>query len=129
MKRLIFLKVADANPDNKKLKAAELAKLEQKELASVFKAFRSGIKPIKEIKILEEIVDKPQVIIDFPEDKYHPVHDLLRSIECVEIIDANLPLTEAELKAREKKKKEVDFEIIPDDEVKILKAKMAKYKR
>ncbi len=129
MKRLIFLKVADANPDDKKMKAAELVKLEDKALASAIKSFKDGIKPNKDIKVIQEIPEKPQVVIEFPEAQYHPVHDLLRSIGCVEIIDAILPLTEAEIKARDKKKKEVDFEIVPDAEVKKLKAKMAKYTR
>src|SRR5271170_564595 len=106
MKRLIFLKVADANPDDKKLKAADLEKAKQKVLASAIKSFKDGIKPNKDIKVIQEIAEKPQVVIEFPEAQYHPVHDLLRSIGCVEIIDSVLPLTEAEIKSRDKKKKE-----------------------
>ena len=129
MKRLIFLKLAGANPDNKKLKAAELDKLEQKALASAYKSFRDGINSNKNIKVIEEIANLPQVVIEFPEDEYYPVHDLLRSIEVVEIIDANLPLTEAQLKAKDKAKTKLEKAQSDADDIKKLKAKMAKYTR
>lgn len=129
MKRLIFLKLADSNPDNKKLKVSELAKLDQKVLVSAYKSFRDGISINKSIKILEEVTNLPQVVIEFPESEYHPVHDLLRSIEVVEIIDPNLPLTEAQLKAKDKLKTKLEKSQTDADDIKKLKDKMAKYRK
>lgn len=129
MKRLIFLKLADANPDNKKLKAAELAKLEEKVLVSAYKSFRNGIKENKDVKIIEEISNLPQIVIEFSETQYHSVHDLLRSIEVVEIIDPNLPLTEAQLKAKDKAKTKLEASQSDADDIKKLKDKMAKYRK
>jgi len=129
MKRLVFLKLADTNPDNKKLKVAELAKLEEKVLMSAYKSFRDGISCNKSVKILEEIGNLPQVVIEFPESEYHPVHDLLRSMDVVEIIDPNLPLTEAELKKKDKAKTKLEKSQIDAGDIKKVKDKMAKYTR
>jgi hypothetical protein len=91
MKRLIFLKPEDSNPDNKKLKAADLLKSEEKVLAAALKEFSNGIKEHKFISIVTELPNKPQVVIEFPEDKYHEAHDILRKLDIVELIDAILP--------------------------------------
>lgn len=121
MKRLIFLKTEDYNPSNKKMKADELEKAKVKVLATSIKYFRDGIKENKSIKILQEIKDLPQIIVEFPEDQYHPVHDTLRSLDVVEIIDAVLPLDPI-------KKKKLE-EAVEDDYATKLKEKMAKFKK
>src|SRR5208337_5054212 len=92
MKRLIFLVVEDYNSDDKKMKPDELEKAKAKVLSASIKSFKDGIKENKDIKIIQEIAGLPQVIVEFPEDQYHPVHDTLRSIEVVELIDHSLPL-------------------------------------
>ena len=128
MKRLIFLKVEDSNPDNKKLKAADSDKAEQKVLAASIKLFKDGIKTNKSIKFVEEIPNTHQVIVEFPEEDYMKVHDTLRSIDVVSIIDPNLPVDET--KAKEKIKKEAAVEELSNAEyLKKLKAKMDKYKK
>ena len=124
MRRLIFLKTEDHNPKNLKMKADELEKAKAKVLVASIKAFREGIKENKAIKILQELPDLPQIVVEFSEDQYHPVHDTLRSIDVVEIIDANLPLDPA--KNKEKKKLE---EASEDDYATALKKKMAKFKK
>ncbi len=130
MKRLIFLKVEDHNPKDLKMKAAELEKTKSKVIAASIKSFRDGIKINKSIKIIQELPNLPQVIIEFPENQYHPVHNTLRSIKVVEIIDAILPLTEAQIKAKEKSKtKSETIDKISNDDLKKLKDKMAKYKK
>ena len=121
MKRLIFLKLEDANPENKKFKAADLEKLEAKALGNTLKDFRNGIKENKAIKVLQEIPGLPQVIVEFPEDQYEPVHDTLRSLDVVEIIDAVLPLDPV-------KKKKLE-EVVEDDYATKLKKKMEKFKK
>jgi hypothetical protein len=121
MKRLIFLTVEDYNPFDKKLKPDELEKAKAKVLAASIKAFKEGIKENKSIKLVQELPGLPQVIVEFLEDQYHPVHDTLRAIEVVEIIDANLPLDPAKKKKQES--------AIEDDYSAKLKEKMAKFKK
>jgi hypothetical protein len=121
MKRLIFLKEGDYNPEDKKMKADELEKAKAKVLAVSIKDFRDGIKENKFIKISQELPGLHQVIVEFPDDQYDSVHDTLRSIDVVEIIDANLPLDPIQKKKLE--------EATEEDYATTLKKKMAKFKK
>lgn len=77
MKRLIFLKTG--------YKAGPV------ERVAAFKQFREDLKklplPIKELSVLEP---PPQVVIEFPDDKYQEIYDALRVLDSVELIDAIL---------------------------------------
>ncbi len=80
MKRDIFLKVEwHAGP---------------KVRAAAFKKFREDVKPFPIIKILKELEPKPEVIIEFPDDKYDEAHEILRKLDIVELIDSVLPPSE-----------------------------------
>lgn len=62
-----------------------------KNRAVSFKQFRDDIKKLPFIKVLEEREPKPEVIIEFPDDKYQEMYEALRKLDIVEIIDSILP--------------------------------------
>lgn len=74
MKRLIFLKV-----EYKQKADGPLAQ------------FRSDIKQWDYIKIVKELLPKPEVVIEYPDAKHQEVYDNLRQLDIVEIIDSILP--------------------------------------
>jgi hypothetical protein len=77
MKRLIFLKVAyHEKPDE------------------AFKQFRSAIKEWPYIKLVKELPPKPQVIIEFPDDKYQELYENFLKVDIVFVIDPILPVGE-----------------------------------
>jgi len=121
IKRLIFLKVDDFNPEDKKIKKSDLDKLEEQFIQLSIKEFKNSIKENKSIKIIKEIPDLPQLIIEFPEDEYKKIHNILRSIPVVHIIDAILPTNTS--------KKEVDKEPIKDNYAEKLKEKMSRFNK
>ena len=43
------------------------------------------------VKLVKEIEPPPQAIIEFPDDKYQEVYDMLRVLDSIELIDAILP--------------------------------------
>jgi len=74
MKRLIFLKVGyREKPDE------------------AFKQFRSELKKLPDIKLLKELPPQPQVIIEFPDNKYQEIYEELLKIDIVFVIDPILP--------------------------------------
>jgi len=80
MKRLLILKTPyKPTPD---------------ERAQSFKQLRACIKPIPWIKLLKEMDGKPQVIVEFDEERSQEAYDTLRKIEVVLEIDTMLPAGE-----------------------------------
>jgi hypothetical protein len=126
MKRLIYLKIEDYNPENLKLKAPELENAKQKVIKQSIKEFKSHI---KYFKIIEEFKDKPQVIIEFNDKDYDVVHDLLRSLDVVDIIDPHLPLTNNQLKVKAKEDAKAQAGQTEEQHLRSLKIKMEKYKK
>lgn len=63
--------------------------------AAAFKKFREEMKAFPFIKIVKELEPKPEVIIEFPDDKYQEMYDGLRKLDIVELIDSVLPPSEA----------------------------------
>jgi len=129
MKRLIFLKLAIVNPENIKMKQAEIDKLEAKEYANSFKQFKADLKTYSNILIIKEIDEdlrRPQVVIDFPDEQYQEIYDIIRQFDIVDIIDPILPLDkkiiEKELKVQKAKDTQSNV-----DEVKDRQKKMAKF--
>lgn len=59
--------------------------------AKAFKQFREDLKQFPYITLLKELEPKPEVIIEFPDDKYQEMYDGLRKLEIVELIDSILP--------------------------------------
>lgn len=62
--------------------------------ATAFQKFREEIKTWSFIKIVKELEPKPEVIIEFPDDKYQEMYDGLRKLDIVEVIDSILPKDE-----------------------------------
>ena len=77
MKRLIFLKTG--------YKAGPV------ERAAVLKQFKEDLKMVPLVKAVRELDPPPQVVVEFPDDKYQEVYDFLRVLDSVELIDAILP--------------------------------------
>lgn len=101
MKRLIFLKLPDPDPTNL-LQGEALHKAELKSFNSTIKNFREAVKEISSIKIIQEISLLPQIIIEFPDNQKEEAYQFLLYNELVELIDCQLPLSDKELKAKEK---------------------------
>ena len=76
MKRLIFLKVGwKPTPEIR---------------AKAFKQFSEDIKKNPLVKIVKNKDPRPEVIIEFPDDKYQEVYECLITVDIVEIIDSIL---------------------------------------
>lgn len=75
IKRLIYLKVDyhGQKPDN------------------AFKEFQSEIKKWQYIKLIKELSPKPQVIIEFPDDKGQEVYENFLKMDVVSVIDTVIP--------------------------------------
>jgi hypothetical protein len=58
---------------------------------TAFKQFRQDIKQWNDIKIIKELEPRPEVIIEFPDDKYQEVYDNIRQLKIVEVIDFIIP--------------------------------------
>lgn len=93
MKRLIFLKVADVNPDDKKMKKADLAVLEKKAVADAVKTFKSNLTNTA-VKFLSQEGEEPQVIVEFADAHVETAYEQLRRMQVVEMIDSILPKSE-----------------------------------
>ncbi len=77
MKRLIYLKVAYGEKSDKALEQ-----------------FRSDLKTIGYIKLVNDYSPKPQVLVEFPNDKQWDAYEALRQLDIVSIIDSILPKDE-----------------------------------
>lgn len=93
MKRLIFLKVVDVNPDDKKIKKTDLTVLEQKAVADSIRTFKSGLINTG-MKFLSQVGEEPQVLVEFADAQMELAYDQLRRMEIVELIDSILPKSE-----------------------------------
>lgn len=91
MKKLIFLKTIDSNPTNKKIKASELVKLEENVRLSSIKKFKNDIKSFGNIKILQESLTKPQIIIEFADKDWDDIYKNLITLNEIDIIDFLIP--------------------------------------
>lgn len=90
MKRLIYLKIGDPNPDNKKISKNDLRVLEEFARTLVFQSFKKNAKVLG-FKIIKEYLDEASVLIEFPDDQTQAMYDALRELEIVELIDSMLP--------------------------------------
>lgn len=90
MKLLIFLKVGDPNPDDKKLKKNDLYILEEMARLLSIKQFKKELGKMP-AKVLKEYPTDASVLIDYNEDDIGIVYDALRSISVVDIIDSIIP--------------------------------------
>jgi hypothetical protein len=118
MKRLIWLKTYDYNPEDKKLKAADKQKLIDKMSSDCIKQFKKDIKKFSYIKIdkeypgAEDSYYKPSVVIDFPDEKLSEIYnDFVRDNASIETIDNVLPLEYDTDRPKEKKTKKIKKEL------------------
>ena len=92
MKLLIFLKVGDPNPNDKKLKKNDLYILEEMARLLAIKQFKKELSK-KPAKVLKEYPTDASVLIDFDGDEndISSIYDSLRTISVVDIIDSIIP--------------------------------------
>lgn len=92
MKRIIFLNVEDANPDNKKLKKAELKVLEEEKQQKAVNTFKAELKHATVIIKIIHVLPEAQVIIEYADAHVDLAYDFLRKLDVVQIIDSILPV-------------------------------------
>jgi hypothetical protein len=93
MKKLIYLKVGDPNPQDKKLKKNDLYILEEMARLLSINEFKKQAKDL-DLKILKEYPTEASVLIEYADAKdeaAYSMYDALRAIPIVEIIDSILP--------------------------------------
>lgn len=74
------------------MKRLIILKLEYKQKADEPLArFRSDIKQWDYIKVVKELLSKPEIVIEYPDAKHDEVYNNLRQLDIVEIIDSILP--------------------------------------
>jgi hypothetical protein len=61
------------------------------ERVEAFKQFRSDLKAFTFIQIVKELEPKPEVIIEYPDNKHQEMYDGLRKLDVVCIIDVSVP--------------------------------------
>lgn len=74
MKRLIYLNVAYGEKSDKAVEQ-----------------FRSDLQAIGYIKLIKDQAPKPQVLVEFPNDKQWDAYEALRQLDIVSTIDSILP--------------------------------------
>lgn len=75
MRRLIYLKVAYGEKSD-----------------AAHKQFRADLKLIDYIKFVKDYAPKPEVLVQFPDDKQWEAYEALRKLDIVSIIDSTLPI-------------------------------------
>jgi hypothetical protein len=90
MKKLIYLKVGDPNPDDKKIKKNDLYILEEMARLISIKEFKKQA-GILDFKVVKEYPTEASVLIEFSDTKEQAMYDALRALDIVEMIDSMLP--------------------------------------
>lgn len=89
MKRVIFLKI-DLTQIPDSLSKAKFIVKEKELIEQAVKEFKREIKS-SQIKVLKDYLPNAQVLIEFPDDQYQVIYEVLCKIDIVETIDVFLP--------------------------------------
>jgi hypothetical protein len=92
----------------------------------IFKQFAKEIKNLPNITIIKQLKTEPQVIIEFPDDKYQEIYEALIKLDTIEIIDSILPLED---KDDENEQEIIKIDDSDDEHLIKLKQKMKKYRK
>lgn len=90
MKKLIFLKHNDPNPNDLKMKKYDLSKLEEESILAAIKEFKKQIRDMT-IQVKKENPTDCSVLIEFLDSQEEEVYEAFRKMAVVELIDSIIP--------------------------------------
>lgn len=90
MRRLIFLYIdLEQIPDD--VPQSKWKSYQTKMAQQAVKDFTQQVKALKSVKIVEDNLPRPEVLIQFPDEQRDVVYEALRQLPIVETIDSMVP--------------------------------------